>query len=53
MNQKYQEIEEKIEANEENCLSILEIVNNHLDALSITATVLKITENIYKIDNES
>ena len=48
-----QTIEEKIEANEENCLSILEIVNNHLDALSITATVLKITENIYKIDNES
>ena len=49
-----QSLEEKAEGVLTNSyLDIQSLVNNHMEMLSISAEVVKITENIYKIDNES
>lgn len=37
----------------EDFTDITQIIHNHLDLLSINATVVKITENLYKIDHET
>lgn len=48
-----QSIESKIEKNLSSNQNITDLITSHLEMLSINADVIKITENIYKIDNES
>ena len=50
--QSFEEKREDFEKNE-NPVDPYNLIINHLDALSITAHVQKVTENIYKIDEES